>query len=132
MATDVYRAPEMRHRVGERHFSIWDGVPGSCHPPAPREGQGPGLRDGGCPAPCPLSPSLAEGSRAVSCREKFGCVRGPVAARVRQPRCEGGTGGVAQAGTGSAWPWAREPRGWAFAVSHVTATSSVSPERTEG
>lgn len=26
MATDVYRAPEMRHRVGERHFSIWDGV----------------------------------------------------------------------------------------------------------
>ena len=74
MATDVYRAPEMRHRVGERHFGIWDGVWGSCHANATLEGPGPGLRDGGCPAPCPLSPSLAEGSWAASCREKFGFV----------------------------------------------------------
>lgn len=34
MATDVYRAPELRHRVGERHFSLWDGVRQlpRCHP----------------------------------------------------------------------------------------------------
>lgn len=65
MATDVYRAPEMRHRVGERHFSIWDGVPGSCHPPAPREGQGPGLWDGG--VSCSLSPKPQPGGGIPGC-----------------------------------------------------------------
>lgn len=44
----------MRHRVGERHFSIWDGVWGSCHANATLEGPGPMLRDGG--VSCSLSP----------------------------------------------------------------------------
>lgn len=66
----------MRHRVGERHFSIWDGVRGSCHANAPLERPGPGLRDRGmCPAPCLLSPSPAERSWAASCREKFGFIK---------------------------------------------------------
>lgn len=56
MATDVYRAPEMRHRVGERHFSIWDGVWGSCHANATLEGPGPGLRDGGVSCSLPPKP----------------------------------------------------------------------------
>ena len=71
MATDVYRAPEMRHRVGERHFSIWDGV-GAAAMLCPRwkgSAQDPETAE----LCCSLSPR--EGSWAASCRvEKFGLI----------------------------------------------------------
>ena len=71
----------------------------------------------GRPAPWPPSPGLAEGCWAASCREKFGLVRGPFASRVHQPHCGGDTRRGARAGTGSAWPWAGERRGWVSALS---------------
>lgn len=60
MATDVYRAPELRHRVEERHFSLWDGVRAAAALPSRwKDGdQGCGT---GCPAPSPSS-SLTERS----------------------------------------------------------------------
>lgn len=80
------------------------------------KGRDQGCGMGGCPAPCPLSPNMTEGPWAAPCR-KFGFVRGPFACRVHQPCCGAGTRWVAQASTGSAWPWAREPQGWVFAWS---------------
>lgn len=53
MATDVYRAPEMRHGAGERRFSIWDGGRGSCPAGAHWEGRDQALGWWDCPAPCP-------------------------------------------------------------------------------
>lgn len=58
MATDVYRAPELRHRVGERHFSILDGVRAAATLTSHWKG-----RDQGCGTglSCSLSPKPQPG-----------------------------------------------------------------------
>lgn len=110
MATDVYRAPEMRHRVGEKHHSIWEGSGGAGMPPW--KGQNGGCWMGGCLAPCPRSPSLAEGPWAASCRGRFGFVQG----LLPQP-CSGEVPGAWHNQPRLCQPPAQESQGWEFAVS---------------
>lgn len=110
MATDVYRAPEMRHRVGEKHHSIWEGSGGAGMPPW--KGQNGGCWTGGCLAPCPQSPSLAEGPWAASCRGRFGFVQG----LLPQP-CSGEVPGAWHNQPRLCQPPAQELQGWEFAVS---------------
>lgn len=133
MATDVYRAPEMRHRAGERHFSSWDGVWGSCPADAPLEGLGPGLRDGGvscslCPKPQPgwgvLGSSLQ--SKVGLCMSAFR-IQG-ASAPLRGGVLEGWHRLCMALGSGAVGLGVCFELG---GLGCVTATSSVSPEYTE-
>lgn len=120
MATDVYRAPEMRHRAGERHHSIWEGS-GGAGMPLWKGWDGGAGREGSCP----LSPSLAEGPWAVSCTGKFGLVRGFASALLWR-----GPGSLAQH-PGSASPWLRNLRAVCCELGGPgpgTATFPVSPK----
>lgn len=100
MATDVYRAPEMRHRVGERHHSIWEGSGGAGM--LPWKGCNGGCRTGAVSLPVPSAP-----------------------ARLRDPGllpAEGSLdlyGGfcLSSAVESSQEPLAQESQGWEFAVS---------------
>lgn len=74
MATDVYRAPEMRHGAGERHHSIWEGSGGAeCH--SGRAGVGAAGR-GGVLLPLPKTPAWLKGPGLLPARGGLDLYRG--------------------------------------------------------
>lgn len=80
-----------------------------CHPGRARMGA---AGRGGCLAPCPRSPSLAEGPWAASCRGRFGFVQG----LLPQP-CSGEVPGAWHNQPRLCQLPAQESQGWEFAVS---------------